>query len=226
MTDNHAEMITELAKTTRSGIEALSKFSSFFAPIARIPIEAVRAIWEPRLAYMQAENFLIFMERYNALLEKHGIPRSTRVVPLKFGIPLINAAILENDELLRDAWAKLLINATDADSGIEMRRAYIDILENLTSLDVKNLTAIYPALPDYDAAYLAAYLPDKLVLHENNNKDYPDTPRHIDISLHNLHRLGCVHNMAFWGSKGTFTFVKIAALGEALVEACTLRNNG
>jgi Abortive infection alpha len=48
-------------------------------------------------------------------------------------VPLLAAAILEEDDELRDAWARLLVNAADAATEMELRTAYVEILNDLAS---------------------------------------------------------------------------------------------
>ena len=66
----------------------------------------------------------------------------TRKIPLNIGVPLIENATLEEDDDLQEVWARLLVNSGDASSGTELRRAFVSVLAEMTSLDVQNLAQI------------------------------------------------------------------------------------
>ena len=91
------------------------------------------------------------MERLNRLYdkfrkqkeEKHMTQENMRTVSPKLGIPLLNAASLEDDEVIQDIWARLLLNAADANFTSEIRVAFVDIIKTLTSVDVQILQQIH-----------------------------------------------------------------------------------
>lgn len=54
---------------------------------------------------------------------------------------------MEEDDTLQEMWARLLVNAA-TDSGIELKRVYIDILERLSSFEARILDRIYNGIVD------------------------------------------------------------------------------
>jgi hypothetical protein len=62
-------------------------------------------------------------------------------VPLKILLPILENASLEDDEDLRDRWANLLANATMPEG--KTHPSFVQVLEGLTSLEAKFLSAIF-----------------------------------------------------------------------------------
>lgn len=75
--------------------------------------------------------------------EKHIADDDLRTIPLNIGIPLLNAASLEDNDVMQELWARLLLNAADANFTSEIRVAFIDIIKTLTPIDAQILKQIY-----------------------------------------------------------------------------------
>ena len=146
-----------------------------------------------------------------------------RTIPLNVGLPLLENATLEEDNDLHDVWARLVVNGGDADSGIEIRRAFVSVLAEMTALDVRNLALIEQAnRANAESASTGVWtyrLPAvalPFVQGSGAHKNWPSSD--VLISLSNLRRLGCVEP----GSPG-YALVELTPFGEALVRACTYR---
>ena len=141
---------------------------------------------------------------------------------MKIAIPLIQAALLEENDELQDIWARLLVNAADADSGVNVERALVTILQDFGPLEAQLLRVIHDAPPEKypHGAIETSGLPSAYV----GPKEDPDLPPEpVQIGLWNLMRLGCIEPGGTWDSLVGVTRVRITALGRALVRACTLR---
>jgi hypothetical protein len=116
----------------------------------------------------------------------------TRKIPLNIGAPLLQNAALEEDDDLQDVWAKLLVNSADASSGIELRRAFVSVLAEMTTLDVRNLAAIElasPISPDgFPSAVWACKLPEKAIPAYWRGADVVNSDPSVEVltSLSNL----------------------------------------
>jgi hypothetical protein len=97
--------------------------------------EVVGMLWD-HLKVIRFERQVRLAERVRLFLSNRGMNGPTRSVPLKIGLPLLDYATLEEDDDLQDIWATLLVNGGDIDSGIEMRRAFVSVLAEMTALDV------------------------------------------------------------------------------------------
>jgi hypothetical protein len=98
--------------------------------------EVVGMLWD-HLRIVRFERQIRLWERTRHFLAKRGLDAPTRTIPLKIGLPLLDNATLEEDDELQDVWAKLLVNGGDASSGIEIRRAFVSVLAEMTALDVE-----------------------------------------------------------------------------------------
>lgn len=71
-----------------------------------------------------------------------------RPISPKLGIPLLNAASLEENDALQGAWARLLTNAVNPNFKKEIRNAFINILESLSPVEVAILQGFYEILQE------------------------------------------------------------------------------
>jgi|GEM_PF-5022942 len=131
-------------------------------------------------------------ERAQNLLQKaHGllanVGREPQPIELKLFVPLVQAAVLETEESIADRWAALLANAADPSLHTSVLTAFVDIMRNLSTIDVVLLTAIYhetrlntPTLPGFPRTVEVWRLPEA--------KGYTRQQRNLSIA--NLVRLG------------------------------------
>ena len=143
--------IEEVAKTTGKAIDASREVGGFIAKYINGPLEQAMGIVEDRLAYSRWQRKLRLMLRAEELLAALGLSAPTRPVPMKIAIPIMVEGSLEEDDMIQDIWAQLLVNAADKDSGIEVRHMFLSILKDLTSQDVQVLNLIY-AVTEKDAS--------------------------------------------------------------------------
>ncbi|MGH6896716.1 MAG: Abi-alpha family protein [Geminicoccaceae bacterium] len=166
------------------------------------------------------------IERVEEFAKKHQITEPNREIPAKIFIPLVEAAVTEEDDELQDLRARMLINAADADRGSEVRRAYISILQDCTRLDVRILAALY----NVPAELRGQPMRSELLPHEAQPSRLEDRgaerlrPEPATLrSLWNLRRLGLIaSDTALADGDQQMRIVSITALGMGLVEACTL----
>ena len=161
---------------------------------------------------------------------------------MKLGIPLIEAASLEENEKLRELWVNLTVNSINKDSAFALERAYIAVLEQITELEAEILIKIY-SHQRYDKTLNnkieTVNLPSRLVcVTEKTNllKSFQEgldgvdrpTPREVlepstevQLALSNLSRLQCVKLVLTFGEEG-FGIVHPTLFGEKLYDAVTL----
>jgi hypothetical protein len=223
-----AKAIKEVAKTTGKAIDAGEKFGGFISKFISCPIEQCIGIFEDKLKYMRWERQLRLIKRADALMEGSGPSGPSRAIPLKIAIPLFQAASLEDDDYLQDLWAKLLVNGANADSGIDLKKAYIDILEQLTPLEAKILEKLYQ-LPFKETQHNGIRtdgLPSvaKPGMEKENKSGWAEPSEEVLLSLLNLARVGCVSPARTWGGGENFSSVNPTLLGKRFIEACTLNS--
>src|SRR5712692_8992554 len=113
-----AKAVQEVAKTAGKAIDLSEKFGVFITRYVGASLTAAFGIFEDKLKYMRWERQVRLMQRANDFLSNEGFDQPTRVIPLKFAVPLLEAASLEDDDYLQDLWAKLLVNSAIETSGV------------------------------------------------------------------------------------------------------------
>ena len=68
-------------------------------------------------------------------MEQRGTRLALRPVAMNVAFPLLEAASLEEDDGLQDIWANLLVNAADRNSGVEVKRALVSILQDFSAME-------------------------------------------------------------------------------------------
>lgn len=218
--------VTEVAKTTGKALDAVQGLGEFVARFIGGPLEQASGIAEDRLKYSRWERQIRMMKRADEFMKEQGLEMPSRPVPMKVAIPLFQAAFLEEDNDLQDMWARLLVNAGDAESGADVTRAFVDILESFGPLDAQVLQAIYDAPTDVCPGGIVTTtgLPD--AYHDLVEGEVPAPSEPVQLALWNLRRLGCIDSAGTWDSIAGIDRVKITVLGETLIRACTLRDKG
>jgi len=223
--DEESKAIPEIAKTTGKAIDAARDFGGFIAKYISGSVEQAFGIVEDKLIYTRWERQVRLMQRADLFLKRVGLSCPTREVPLKVMIPLLQGATLEEDDDLQDRWAILLVNAANAEFPIEIRRAYLNILEQLSPLEVRILDNIY-ALPfskmQHDGV-ATLYLPDSVSFASPlGGSNFPAPDESIQLALGNLARVGCIRLSTTWGGGESFGRILPTILGHAFVSVCRI----
>jgi len=194
------------------------------------PADEVVGMLRDHLRVVRFERQVRLAERVSQFLAERGMNAPTRTVALKVGLPLLDHATLEEDDELQDVWAMLLVNGGDDDSGIEMRRAFVSVLGEMTALDVRNLAKIEQASPlDLREGSISVWtgkLPDEAVPVSRRDADVYNRLPTLEVltSLSNLERLGCIYSGDEVGGLRAVSPIKVVGLtpfGRAFVQACT-----
>ena len=136
----------EIAKTVGKAIDAGNSFGQFFSRYFGGTIEQATGIYEDKLKYIRWERQIRLFEKATELLKERGIDAPTHRIPLHIAIPLLTNGSLTEDDYLQDKWATLLVNSIDCDSTVEIRHAFISILNDLTQMDALILEKIYKSI--------------------------------------------------------------------------------
>ena len=220
-----SKAVQETAKTTGQAIGLAKDFGGFISRYIGGSLEQGVGIFEDKLRYIRWERQVRFMMQANQFMEEIGQDRPTKFIPMKLAIPLFQSASLEEDDSLQDMWVKLLVNVSVIDREVELRRAYIDILERISPVEALILNTIY-SLPAHDIernAIVTENLPTAAsTLEDHDRKELVQPSTEIVLSLANLARLGCISLPTTWNGGEIFTQVYPAVMGRSLVAACRL----
>ncbi len=233
MSENH-QTVREAVSVSGKVIDAARDMSTFIAKIISGPLEQGILIWGDRLKYSRAVNQLKLIEKFDGQLSKRGLTEPTRTIPLSFAVPLLQAASLEEDGDLQDLWAAMLVNAADERVDIQLRRAFVSILEEMTSVDVKILKLIGDAHPLNDhlrvlgGGFYIGYLPEKAApKHEHTfDSDYPSPSKETLLSVSNLRRLSLLETSYNLDGVPRKLEVELTYLGEEFLRICSMEREG
>ena len=216
--------IKEVAKAWGRTVDLAEQFGGFIAKYIDGPLEQGIGILKDKLMYMRWERQVRLMQRASEFLSKEGFTQPTQVIPLKFAIPLLEAASLEDDDYLQDQWAKLIVNSAIEASGVVLTRTYIDILERLSPMEAKILNVMYsiPSGVMYHRRIDTLHLPESARIYDENTQNRKEPAEEIMLALANLDRLGCISASMSLGGGQLFRMVSPTILGKKFVEACIL----
>lgn len=214
-----ADATTAIAETSGKAIDATTGLAKIF----KGPVAELVGCLEDTFKYLRWERRQALIDKAEAIMRARGLAAPTRRLPLPFAVPLLTAAMLEEDDELQQMWARLLVNAGDAATEMELRTAYIEILKGMSAFDVLNLSKLAEATlnapPGARSLMSIKDLPD-------SSQSYPSAPAEglsteILISLANLSRLGCIAPSSGFGGGVAYSHVHVTELGLALYRACS-----
>jgi hypothetical protein len=214
-----ADATTALAQTGGKAIDATTGFAKIF----KGPVAALIGCLEDKFKYVRWERQQALIDKAETIMRAKRIPAPTRELPLPFAVPLLTAAVLEGDDDLQETWARLLVNAGDSATEMELRTAYVEILRGMSAFDVRILSklaeATLKAPPGARSLVSVKDLPEYSQSYPSAPAD--DLPTELLISLANLSRLGCVAPSSGFGGGVGFSHVHVTELGLALYRACS-----
>jgi len=144
-----AKAIQEVAKTASKGLgvveptaERLNKFMDFCGQVLGPSIENLGLIAQNRTELWKVENGLRLREKVEKIMAENGIEERGNL-PLRVGIPLIEAAACEDDDTLQDMWAGLLASSISSKKEETAKRAYVEALRQLDPIDAECLLLLF-----------------------------------------------------------------------------------
>lgn len=225
-TKEAAKAVQETAKTVGKALDITEKLGRFISRYTGESLELAFGIIGDKLKYLRWERQIRLMMRANEFLKKEGLERPTREIPIKFVVPLLQASSLEDDDYIQDLWAKLLVNAANEESKVEINRAYIDILERLTPIEARILKIIYtiPYEEMQHRGVATEFLPHsaKAFPEKSDKRNINEPNEEVILALANLDRLGCLSVGRSMGGGQLFGMVNPTLFGKKFVDACTL----
>lgn len=189
--EESAKAVTETVKLGTTVVEATEKMGSFLSRVLNEPITEAVGIFEDKLKFMRWKRKLRIIDEVNRLLDERSL-ESTRPIPPKLAIPILEQASLEENDELQDIWCRLIANSLDPNFEVEIRYAFIDIIKNLTTLDAKILKYVYDSTVEINklnqTERFIAYPIDFYQIVEYTQASYTET----ELSLNNLQRVQCL----------------------------------
>ncbi len=137
-----ADAVKEVAKTTGQAIKTVDRLGQFFSRIMGESIDATCGMLADTLKYKRLERQIKLVEKAESLINEKDLSNRSVPISAKLVLPIFQNASLEEDDLLHDLYAKLLVTAIDPE--VQTRRtAFAEIIRQLEPLDVNLLQAMY-----------------------------------------------------------------------------------
>ncbi|MFA6191400.1 MAG: Abi-alpha family protein [Sulfurimonas sp.] len=148
LSKEEAVAVVEVAKTTNNAINKGAELTKFIAKLFSPSLNNLAEICEQYTAVWKIENALKLQDRLNIVLEKRGNPELISQLPLRIGLPLLEAALNEDDDNLQNLWANLLASSMTNENQTKSTKTYIEILKQLDIEDAKLLHTIHMIQPN------------------------------------------------------------------------------
>lgn len=221
MNEEEAKAVQEVAKAAGQGINTLEKAGGYLSKYIGGPLEQASGILEDKLKYYRWERKVRLLDRANDFLKERGISSPTAPVPLKVAIPLLEAGSIEEDNDIQDIYAYILANAADIDFKLKIQRTYIDVLQNLSGLEIGILRKIYALNFEeiWSDGVWTTKLPE-ILLNEKPEQDNLRPPKDVEIALANMHRLSLINRGSTWGGGEIYSQVTPTLFGKEFVQIC------
>lgn len=219
-----AKATQEVAKTASNAIDAGREMGGFIARFVSGPLEQCVGIFEDKLKYIRWERQQRLIKRSEEFMQQLGLTNPNKLIPLKNAIPLLQYATLEEDNNLQDLWARLLVNGTNEATGINIERAFIEILAQISPLEAQILQAIYrlPFEKTRHVGVVTENLPEFATVAEKKSKNILNEPsKEVRLALANLARIGCLKFTLTLGGGEIFTIINPTLIGKEFVDACS-----
>ncbi len=136
------EAVKEVAKATGQAIKTVDRLGQFFSKVMGESIDTTCGMLSDTLKYKRWERQIKLVEKAERLITNKNLSNKSVPISPKLALPIFQNASLENDEILHNLYAKLLVTAIDPE--IQTRRtAYAEIIRQLEPLDVQLLQAMH-----------------------------------------------------------------------------------
>lgn len=217
-----AEAVKAIAETTGKALDTANKVGGFFSRVLGPAFEEFGGMVHDQVRFLRSRRLLRVQKKYEEIRVAHGLINE-KPLNLKVALPLLEAASIETNDDLQDMFARLLVNGTNPNSGIEIKRTFVSILQDFGPLEARLLLVLCNAPGEKGHSVRTVGLPDKYVT--DKKEDEPaEPPPDIALALWILVRLGCIEPAVFWGGTD-ISIVTVTLLGRALFEACTVKGN-
>jgi hypothetical protein len=216
-------------KLASEEINLTRDFSAFLGRIVVDPSQYdLESAWRDRVRVWRDKNAYLFQDKYEQFVRDRGLEGKTAPALLALAFPILENAVVEEDEPLRDLWANLLVTVTDPARQAEVKRAFIHVIKQLDCVDAAVLNFLYRTYvgqltqlnQDKGAMRGGFFHPrNAAVLGSTAQKTVGVPAIAAELALENLGRLRLIDRLAdILGQQ-----VSLSILGLKLMDACAVK---
>ncbi|OHE12563.1 MAG: hypothetical protein A3J96_04520, partial [Sulfurimonas sp. RIFOXYC2_FULL_36_7] len=137
-----AKATQEVSKTISKGIDKTSEALKFITTVFGKPIKDIAEIAGDYTEYWKINNAITLHEKLMKTVKEKNL-KLENPLPLRIGIPLIDAALNEDENSLQELWANLLASSMSNTSVLGVTKTYIEVIKNLDAFDAELLNGIF-----------------------------------------------------------------------------------
>lgn len=178
--EESAKAVQEVAKATSNAIDKTSEISKFISQIIGPAIQDLGDIVKQYTEHWKIRNALHLRDKLNRILVERGNPEVFSL-PLRIGLPLLGAALSEDDENLQTLWANLLASALTKSDRTGSTKSFVEVLRQIDIVDAEFLHVLY-------LMHLRAMARPDQSTYFNDSRRFDVIQ--ISVALNNLERLG------------------------------------
>lgn len=224
-----AKAVQSVAKFGDKALETSQKVGGFFARVFKEPIQEVSGMVTDKLRFVRWRRLVAMSDEVNKILQDRGV-KDTRAVPPKLALPLLEDSSLEDDPNLQHLWNHLLANAMDPRFNGELRYGFVDMIKNITGIEVMILSNFYEILKRDGHIANLSKITDYHLKKEQIMQMVGIDEATYHVSIFNLMRMQCIGPAILTGGismgsepvtiyKGSNAVV-LTPLGVKFIEAC------
>lgn len=203
-------------------VEATNEeIQSFFKGIVPDFVQEGGGILTDTVRFWRWKNQVSIIQKAQKVIEDSGLEKQKS--SLKVLVPLLGSGSLEEDETLQEKWANILANAVTGN--VQVRPNYIDILNELSSMEVILLDKIYDEASkeaDYEKRKQTQFGKEQVC------KIFSLSSDQFDLMVENLFRLGVCQAPGSTGimfgnarvALRTTDVFELTTLGSEFIKAC------
>lgn len=179
-TEETAKAVQEVAKTANNAIDKTAELSRFLGKVVGPAIQDLGEIAKQYTEYWKLRNALHLRDKFERVLLERGSPQLA-ALPLRIGLPLLDAAVTEDDETLQTLWANLLASAMTEKGVTVVTKSFVEVLRQIDVVDAELFTALHHM-------HLRAVVKkgDNYYINTSQKRDVVQ----VSVALNNLERLG------------------------------------
>jgi hypothetical protein len=221
--------MSALLKSVSDEVGMTRDFGAFLGRVMVDPSAYdAEADWREKVRVWRAKNAFIFQDKYEQCVRERRLEGKTAPAPLAIAWPILENAVLEEDDSLLELWANLLVTLTDPARQAEVKRGYTYLIKQLDSMEAAILSLLHRNYlgqvarrkHDGESRTDGFFHPrSAAILGSTMQKTLGAPELTTEVALENLARLRLTETLAdMLGQQ-----VSLSLLGLKLMDACSAR---
>ncbi len=184
----------EHQRTYQSALDLVKRAGDYLGGVFGPASNELSLLFGQQMKFWRFKNAVNVLEKTQALIEQRGLrPEQVKALGFGEGLLLLEAASLEEDDVVQNMWARLVANAVDPKSGNKTEKVFIDILKSLSNREVIFLDLLWQIHDRTGSRTAAEYEKSRAHIGAQADAKWRSlTAEERGISVQNLVRLRCI----------------------------------